>query len=197
MNTDSDIIRQSEHLPTAFGELYDRHASHLFRYAAGRVGSSAAEDVVGDTFLTAFERRATFDHEWENARPWLFGITTTLIRKHRRMEAQNFRSVASATAFVINDDRVGEVSDRIDAERNIRALTKTLTRMAAADRDTLLLYAWGDLTYEDIALALSVPVGTVRSRLNRARRTLRASLSPEHSAQEVDHGRTHPAPQNA
>lgn len=92
-------------------------------------------------------------------------------------------------------DRVASQTDAFVATGKIAAALKAIP---AIDRDTLLLYAWGDLTYEGIAEALEVPIGTVRSRLNRARRTLRNDIGlPEFDDKEKNHGRVNTAPRNA
>ncbi|HEY4226677.1 MAG TPA: sigma-70 family RNA polymerase sigma factor [Pseudolysinimonas sp.] len=196
MSTDSEIICRSQETPAAFAELYDRHAIAIHRYASRRIGA-AADDVMSETFLVAFERRAAFDQSVQDARPWLYGIATTLLKKHRRQEAQAWKGLvagAAAEKAVVADGP----DDRLDAELGIRRLATAIRRMNARDRDALLLYAWGDLDYEGVARAMDVPVGTVRSRLNRARRQLRqASGRGDSATQEVEHGRADSAPQGA
>ena len=198
MSTDSDIIRRSRDSPTVFGELYDRHASAIYRYAARRAGDFAADDVTSETFLVAWEQLDSYDSGRDDARPWLFGIATNLLRRHHRAEAKVLKTAAkSASREAVADD-----SDRIAAEVDAKVATgriaQALKNMAAIDRETLLLYAWADLTYEGIAVAIGVPVGTVRSRLNRARRTLRNQLNFEMLTEtENNHGRPAAAPRNA
>lgn len=185
VTSDSEIIRRSWDQPATFAEVYDRHAPAVYRYAARRTGIDAADDIMAETFLVAFERRERFDGSYESALPWLLGIATVLIRKHRGVEARLWRAVAaSGPPATVVEDR----DDRLDASVAVRTLAGAIRRMHARDRDTLLLYAWGDLDYEGVARAMDVPVGTVRSRLNRARRGLRqsAGIAP---AGEVDHGR--------
>jgi len=193
VSTDSDIIRQSRDSPRAFGELFRRHAPRLHRYASRRAGQAVADDVTSETFLVAFERRATFDHDWDDAAPWLFGIATTLIHKHHRAEARLLRTLAKAAAPDNVDDETVRASERVDAAASVGLLASQLRKLSAADRDCLLLYAWADLSYDEIAAAMHVPVGTVRSRLNRARRLLRGTTT----SQEMDYGRADTAPRNA
>jgi RNA polymerase sigma factor (sigma-70 family) len=193
VTSDSDIVGRSREHPAVFAELYDRHARTVHRYAMRRLGGDAADDVAAETFLVAFERRDRFDLAYDDALPWLLGIATVLIRKHRRVEARVWQAVAaSGQPEAVADDR----DDRLDAGLAVRALAAVIRRMPARDRDALLLYAWADLGYEGVARALDVPIGTVRSRLNRARRVLRqaAGTAP---AEEVDHGRADPAPHGA
>ena len=180
---DNEIIKNSLERPAAFAELYDRHASAVFRYAVGRVGRETAEDITSESFLVAFDRRSAFDLAVVDARPWLYGIATTLVRKHARLEARAWKGLMADHAAVLSADVVSAIGSRIDAEREVRGLARAIRRLSAGDRDVLLLHAWGDLDYRGIADALGIPLGTVRSRLNRVRRLLRSD-----STEEVGHG---------
>ncbi|WP_307857126.1 RNA polymerase sigma factor [Pseudarthrobacter albicanus] len=198
MSTDNDIIRRSRDSPPVFGELYDRHASVIYRYAARRAGDFAADDVTSETFLVAWEQLETYDLDREDARPWLFGIATNLLRRHHRAEAKVLKAAAKAASREAVADTSDRIAAQVDATVANGRIAGTLKSMAAIDRETLLLYAWADLTYEGIALAMDVPVGTVRSRLNRARRTLQTQLNPGILDEtENDHGRLAAAPRNA
>ena len=182
--------------PAVFAELYDRHARSVFRYAAQRIGDHAAEDVMSETFLVAFEKRHTYESDVQDARPWLLGIATRLIRKHTRLEAVSWKGMAAELAGQIAPDFIDQARDRMDAERLVQRLGRALKRLRAADRDTLLLYAWADLDYAAIAAATEVPIGTVRSRLNRVRRVLREAAGTHTITEEVEHGRVDPSPQH-
>lgn len=198
MSTDSEILGRSRDTPAAFAELYDRHAPTIHRYAARRIGTTVADDIMSETFLVAFERRADFDLERDDARPWLYGIATTLLKKHSRLEARAWKGLVAAGIAELGTDAIEALDSRVDAEIAVRGLGSALRRMPARDRDTLLLHAWADLDYEGIAQALAVPIGTVRSRLNRARRTLHAFADPGTAPdKEVDHGRTDTASRGA
>lgn len=198
MSTDSDIIRRSRASPTAFGELYDRHASVIYRYAARRAGDFAADDVTSETFLVAWEQLESYDLDRDDARPWLFGIATNLLRRHHRAEAKILKAAAKASSREAFNDDSDRIAAQVDASAATGRIARTLKSMPAIDRETLLLYAWADLTYEGIAMAMDVPVGTVRSRLNRARRALRLQLNLEiFDETENDHGRLAAAPRNA
>lgn len=174
MNTDGEIIRRSLDAPSAFAELFERHARVIGAFAARRVGSHAAEDVLSETMLVAFRRRRDFDQAWESAKPWLLGIASRVIKKHHTDEARQWRSFAASVSRGehASDGAIDAAGERADASAAVRALAPRIAALAARDRDTLLLYAWGDLTYDEVAVALGVPVGTVRSRLNRVRRKL-------------------------
>lgn len=119
------------------------------------------------------------------------------MRKHVRLEAVAWKGMSAYLAAQIAPDLIESSSARIDAQRLTRRLAKALRRLSETDRDTLLLYAWGDLDYASIAAAMEVPVGTVRSRLNRARRQVRRAAGIETLEQETDHGRIDAAPQHS
>lgn len=186
MSRDSGVIERSLREPAVFGELFHRYAASLHRYVARRAGNSIADDVTSETFLIAFERRTRFDLARDDARPWLFGIATNLIHRHRVAEARTLRLLERAAAEP-QHVHAHSAEDVVDAHLEVKKLTRRLRRMPAADRDCLLLFAWADFTYAQIAESLDIPVGTVRSRINRARRILRTEPLPK----EVNHGQTH------
>lgn len=190
MSTDSEIIQRSLGQPRAFAELFDRHARTLGGYAARRLGADAGEDILSETFLVAFAKRGSFDASWDSALPWLYGIASRLIRKHRAKEARHFRS-AVRSAGREEDISHGDLETtiaRLDAELSTRELAPRIAALSSRDRETLLLYAWGDLTYEEVAAALGVPVGTIRSRMNRVRTRLNPDrvVSRERSVNEKE-----------
>jgi RNA polymerase sigma-70 factor (ECF subfamily) len=173
VTTDSAILRDSLTDPGRFAVLYDRHARHLYRFLAARLGPNAAEDVLSETYLVAFERRASFDLEVDDSRPWLFGIASRLVKKHHRLESRHLRADLPMEDAL--RDSTMDADEHLDAAREIHRMRDRLRALHTRDRDVLLLYAWADLDYAQIAAALQIPVGTVRSRLNRARRLLRTS----------------------
>ncbi|MEO5851184.1 MAG: RNA polymerase sigma factor [Nocardioides sp.] len=181
MSTDSDVIARSRDDPSAFGILFDRHAASIHRYVARRTSSTVADDVMAETFLVAFERRETFRSGYTDAAPWLFGIATNLLRRHHRQEVRALRALArigqQQTEPLGSSDST-DTDARLDARSALRDVGDALRRMPQVQRDTVLLHAWADLTYDQIATAMDVPIGTVRSRLNRARKILRSSTSP-------------------
>ena len=171
MTTDRDVVLRSFEHPQAFGELFDRHAVTIHRVVARQVSAAAADDVVAETFLRAFERRRRFGVERESALPWLFGFAMNVLRHHRRAERW---TVQHDLERADEADPVGATGRRIDAQRQLTAVLKALHQMPAGSREVVLLHIDAGLSYEDIAEALRIPVGTVRSRLNRARAKLRA-----------------------
>ncbi|MEV5749949.1 RNA polymerase sigma factor [Actinoallomurus sp. NPDC052308] len=174
---DASLIERSRSDPELFSTIFDRHAGRLRGYVARRLGPDAADDVVADTFLIAFRRRSGYDLSRTDAAPWLYGIATNLIGERRRAEVRMYRAYArSGTDPVAAEGHAQRVAEVVSAQAEGSRLAAALASLKKRDRDTLLLHTWGDLSYEEVARALDVPVGTVRSRLNRARRKLRASL---------------------
>jgi RNA polymerase sigma factor (sigma-70 family) len=173
VSTDSEIIQRSLDDAGAFSEIFERHVRPVGGYIRRRIGADAVDDVLSETFLVAFRRRASFDHRQASSLPWLLGIATRMVKSHRAAEARQWRAFESSTAAAAADESPHAASDsRLDADAALRALAPRIAALSQKERDTLLLHAWADLTYEQIADALGVPVGTVRSRLNRVRRKL-------------------------
>lgn len=180
-STDAAVIAASLTDAGCFAELFDRHARVIFRYLVRRVGPEA-DDLVGEVFRIAFERRETYDLCRPDARPWLYGIATRLVARHRRSEARRLRAVARFAARRYSaDDMADRVVAAADALGDWARVAQAATDLPEGERDTLLLYVWEDLSYQEIALALDVPIGTVRSRINRARTHLKgiAPAAPE------------------
>ena len=181
--TDAELIAAAAGDPPQFATIYDRHAGVVFRFLVRRVGRDVADELLGDTFRIAFERRGSFDVARPNARPWLYGIATNLVAKHRRSEARRLHATARLAverACGAGDDRV---TDALDAAQQWPSVVAGIAALPEAERDALLLFVWEELTYDEIAVALDIPVGTVRSRINRARRRLR-ELNTAHGQQE-------------
>jgi RNA polymerase sigma-70 factor (ECF subfamily) len=184
---DATVIQLSRQEPEQFTVLFRRHAPHIQRYVVRRLGPDAADDIVAETFLLAFRQRSGYDPARADARPWLYGIATNLIARHRRAEVRLYRALARTGADPVYEPFTDRVDDRVSAGHASRLLATALARLPAELRDTLLLAAWSNLSYEEIALALGVPIGTVRSRLSRARAKLRRTLGnadPSAVAQE-------------
>jgi len=174
--SDADVIAASLAEPAAFGAIFDRHAATILRYFGRRVEPAAAEGLLGEVFRIAFEQRASFDPSRASARPWLYGIAANLVGRHRRSERRRLHAMARLAARqpIDQNDVVGEhAAGSLDAAEAWSRLAGTVDLLPAVEREALLLFAWENLSYDDIADALGVPVGTVRSRLNRARRRLR------------------------
>lgn len=181
---DAAIVADSRTRPEAFAALFDRHAPRVHRYLARRLGEQAAADLVGETFLIAFRRRDRYDPGRPDALPWLYGIATTLVGQHRREESRRHRLHLALAPEPAEPFPIEAVVSRVAAAASRRALLDALAELAPADRDVLLLVAWEQLSYEEVAAALDVPVGTVRSRLHRARRIVRGRLGVNPNATE-------------
>ncbi|OAB87393.1 hypothetical protein AWH69_04690 [Janibacter melonis] len=157
--------------------VFERHYAEVYRYLARRVPRAVAEDLASETFVQAAARPGGFDPERGSARAWVFGIATHLLSRHHRDEVRAYRAWArTGVDPVAAGDGAEQVDARVDAGRRASALPSALAAMADGDRDVLLLVA---LTYPEAAQALDIPVGTVRSRLHRARRDLRTALSTD------------------
>jgi RNA polymerase sigma factor (sigma-70 family) len=162
--------------PESFESVFDRHFRDVHGYVARRLGRDVADDVAAETFLTAFRRGDRFDAAKGDRLAWLYGIATNLIRRHRRTEVRAYRAMArlEPPAPVANhDDRV---VTRVSAENLRGPLASALAALSTGDRDVLLLVGLVGLTYDQVAEALGISYGTVCSRLNRARRKVRAAL---------------------
>jgi len=177
LGDDAFYIERSWAEPEQFAVLFDRHAPRIHRYVARRLGREVADDVVAETFLAAFAKRQRYHTSCRDAAPWLYGIATNLIGQHRRDEVRQFRIRQAAYA---DRDLPGH-ADRVAADVTAGSVRGVLHAALAAlpdgDRDVVVLIGWEQLTYEETARALDIPVGTVRSRLNRARASLRGGLA--------------------
>ena len=172
-----------------FATLYDRHAQRLFGFCARRVGPHAAEDVVANTFLTAYEQRRRYNGARGEPLPWLYGIATNLLRRHRREEVRAYRLLARTGVDPLSeaDAAAGYAQrsdERTDARARARRIAGALAALPARQRDVLLLYAVGELEYGEIAEALDIPLGSVQSALHRARAKLRAALTESELTRE-------------
>lgn len=176
---DAQLIARSLDDPELFAELYHRHAAELHRYVARRLGTVLAEDVVGQTFLIAFHRRTRYDRTRPKALPWLYGIAANVINEHRRSELRAYRAFARTGVDPVAQTTGSDadtVEGKVTAQASSPALAAALRSLSEGDRHVLLLIAWADLSYDEVAEALRIPLGTVRSRLNRARRKMRTAL---------------------
>ena len=184
--TDAALIAASLREPVQFGTIFDRHATVLHRYLVRRIGPDEAEAMVGDVFRIAFEKRHTYDLERPVARPWLYGIATNLLAKHHRREARRIHAVARLAARRLPQDDLAErVSAGVDAAGRWQIVADAVTSLPQPERDALVLHVWEALSYEEVAIALGIPVGTVRSRINRARGRLR-ELTAQSGGEEAE-----------
>jgi len=167
--SDGLVIRDSADEPALFREIFVRHHRAVWRFLARRYDGHLAEEITAATFAEAFGARGRFDPERADARPWLMGIAVNLARAHRRREHAQLQLAARGRREG-STDVPGRTLDRRSA------LATALLSLSERDRETLLLYALADLSYAEIAEAVGVPEGTVRSRLNRARRIVKEAI---------------------
>jgi RNA polymerase sigma-70 factor (ECF subfamily) len=191
--TDAAVIRASRQEPERFAAIFDAYFADVHRYVERRLGRDAADDLAAETFLVAFRQRAEYDVDRPHARPWLYGIATNLVGRHRRREVARYRALARAAAGTAADaagrTTEDDVADRLSALAAQPALVRALAGLGAGDRDVVLLLAVAQLDHDEVAEALGIPLGTVRSRLHRARRKLRSSLPDDLTpVQETRHG---------
>ena len=184
---DGDLIRRSIVDGRLFERVFDRHHAVIHRFLRARVGLEVADDLASEVFTTAFRRRAAYDATWPDARPWLFGIAVNLLRAHRQSEERRLRAYARAGAEPASNP--GELDGHVEAFDRLGDISLALLSLSERDRDLILLLAWGDLSYEQLGVALEIPVGTVRSRVSRVRARLRERLEASASA-SVGEGRS-------
>jgi RNA polymerase sigma factor (sigma-70 family) len=158
----------------SFEAAFEAEFAPLHRYLARRLGQSLADELAAETFAVAFRSWDRLDPT-RPVRPWLYGIAANLVRHHWRKERRMLRAYARTGVDPVLAE-VDEVAERLDAERRQRELAKALAALRPAEREILLLHAWAELTDSEIAEALSLPIGTVKSRLSRARERLRNQL---------------------
>ena len=155
-----------------FPALYERHGLAVRRYVVRRIGDGAGDDIASEVFARAFRGRGRYRADHDAALPWLLGIANNVIADHRRLERRRLAALerlARETPGVVEHHEPGLAPELVAA---LRALP-------GVERDMLLLVVWGELTQEQAAVAVGVPVGTVSSRITRARRRLMAtSLRP-------------------
>ncbi|MEV6385949.1 RNA polymerase sigma factor [Streptomyces sp. NPDC051773] len=162
----------------AFGEVFDAYARSVYNHAFRLTGDwSTAEDIVSLTFLEAWRLRVRLDPEGGSPRPWLLGIATNVARNTRRAGRRHAAAVARLPRPESVRDFADEVAGNLDDQAYLRAVRTALDRLRRPEREVLALCAWGGLDYAAAAEALGIPVGTVRSRLSRARAKLAAQLA--------------------
>lgn len=174
--TDGELIRRSLDNPDLFTDIFTAHYSAIFRFVSGALDRQRAEDIAGEVFLRAFRDRHRFDPTYESARPWLYGIASNLVQDHLRQKARQYRAYQrTGLADIAETGFEDEVASRADAAESAPVLQAALMALRAEEASVVLLYVTEDRTYQEIADILRIPIGTVRSRLSRARQTLRTS----------------------
>jgi RNA polymerase sigma-70 factor (ECF subfamily) len=171
------VIASIDH-PHRFEAVFEQYHRAIYEYLARSVGADRADEYAGDVFVAAFDARVRYDPQFGSVRGWLFGIAANIRRNRARSDWRGRRAWdrmgverdAEESAFEV-------VEERLDYGKELASVAEFLRQLSDIDRDVLVLYAWGELTYAEIAQALGVEVGTVRSRLARARGRLRELIS--------------------
>ncbi|MEW2393288.1 RNA polymerase sigma factor [Streptomyces venezuelae] len=175
----------------AYGELFDAYARSVYNHAYRLTGDwSAAEDIVSLTFLDAWRLRGRIDADGGSLRPWLLGVATNVTRNTRRAARRHAAAVARLPRDEVVADFADELAGRIDDEEQLSLVRTALAQLRRAEREVLALCVWSGLDYTSAAAALGIPVGTVRSRLSRARTKLAKALEPPKARGQVRGDRT-------
>ena len=175
--SDLDCLALSLSEPQAFELIFERHFAAVHSYLHRRAGADVADDLAAETFALAFERRASCRANGSTL-PWLYGIATNLLRRRWRAERTQLRAYGRSGVDRAIDHEEEAVA-RLDGATLHARLSKALEAMPQRQRDALLLYALADLSYEEIALALDVPLGTVRTWVHRARKVAQRVFAAE------------------
>ncbi|PRX99859.1 RNA polymerase sigma factor [Allonocardiopsis opalescens] len=175
-STDGELWRlAADGRAEAFGALFERHARAVYNHCFRRTADwSAAEDLVSVVFLEAWRRRGEVRVERDSALPWLLGVANNVLRNRRRSLRRHAAALARLPAPPAEPDPAEGVAERVDLERRMRRLAAAMERLPLRYREVVELCLWSGLGYAEAAVALGVPVGTVRSRLSRAKARLRA-----------------------
>ena len=170
MTSDAELIGRSQAGDgQAFMEVISRHEGAVGAYLARRVGREAAEDLLGEVWVAAFESRGTYDRSFAGARPWLYGVALNRLRHYwRSRPAEDL--VPDVSSMASGWDPWPAVDTRVDTQAVLRA---ALARLRPEEREVLTLVAWEDLTAADAARVLGMPAGTARRLLHQARTALR------------------------
>jgi RNA polymerase sigma-70 factor (ECF subfamily) len=190
--TDGELWRRAvDGEPEAFGVLFERHARAVYNYLFRRTADwSLAEDLTSVVFLEAWRRRREVRLKRDVALPWLLGVASNVLRNKRRSQWR-YRAALERIPRERAEGFADNANARLDDERRVRSALRSLSKLPKREQEVIALCGWADLSYEDAAAALNIPVGTVRSRLSRARARLREPVAP--SGHEGDDKRAVPA----
>jgi RNA polymerase sigma-70 factor (ECF subfamily) len=162
----------------AFGTLFERHATAVYRLCFWRTGDvTLAEDLSAAVFLETWRHKAKVAVVDDSILPWLFGVASNLVRNHRRAARRRDAALRRLPPLPVEPDVADEVVGKVDAETTMRAVLELVRQLPERDQEVLALCGWAGCTYEEAARSLGVSVGTVRSRLARARARLGGLLA--------------------
>ncbi|MDL4773744.1 RNA polymerase sigma factor [Actinomadura xylanilytica] len=164
----------------AFGELFDRHSRTIYNYCFRRTADwSAAEDLTSVVFMETWRRRAKVRLSADLLLPWLYGVAANVLHNHRRSLRRHRAALERVRARPTAPNDAATAAARLEAEREMRAVLGSIKNLSRNDQEILALCVWEGLGYAEAAAALGIPVGTVRSRLARARKRLRQYTEPD------------------
>lgn len=158
----------------AFGQLFERHADRVYNHCFQRIGWDVATELTSVVFLEAWRRRREVRVTTLSILPWLLAVANNVVSQQRRTQRRHRQALARLPAVPASADHADDVAARVDDERTMQRILAVLAGMSEAEQDVLSLCVWSDISYEEAAAVLCVPVGTIRSRLSRARKRLRA-----------------------
>ena len=164
----------------AFGVLFERHEHAVRSFCHRRTGSADdAEDLTSITFLEAWRRRGDVVLDGDSLLPWLLGVAGNVVRHRWRTSVRHRAALSRLPPRQVVDDHADDVAGRIDGRHELDRTQQAFQRLRPADQEVLALCVFQQLDYAAAAIALGVPVGTVRSRLSRARSRLAALAAPD------------------
>jgi RNA polymerase sigma-70 factor (ECF subfamily) len=177
--SDAEVIAASLAAPDEFAVVFERHFAPIWRYLIRRLSPSDADEIAGEVFRIGFEQRDRFDPGHVSALPWLYGIAANLVLKHCRSAARGLRAMArhQAAELVEPGDDYANADTRLDAARLRAALVSALHSLPRQNRELVLLAAFGELSYAELAQATGLAEGTVKSRLSRSKAKLRERVT--------------------
>lgn len=159
----------------ALAQLFEQYADRLYNHCFRRLGDYAdAEDATSTVFLVLWQRRHRVQLHEGSAAPWLYGVATNVCRNLDRTRRRHLRVLGKVGSLRYADDPdpADRVTDRVADEQRMRELLEQIRTLSRGEQDVLALVVWSGLSYADAAAALDIPIGTVRSRLARARARL-------------------------
>jgi len=177
-SSDAEVIVASWDSPDQFYAIFDRHYRSIYRFVVGAVGIDDGPELCDEVFARAFESRQRYDPSYPSAKPWLFGIASNLVNGYWRSQARELRAYQRASHMAEGDEEFeDDIVCRLAAQADRPRIASAVLRLRKEEAEVVLLFALENLSYAEIAQALSIPEGTVRSRLHRARTRLRNLLT--------------------
>lgn len=180
--TDAELAGEIRDDPDgSFGLLFEQYSTLIYNYCFRQTASwDLAEDLTSTVFLEAWRSRHRLRVQNDSVLPWLYGIATNVCRRQRRTSVRRWRAMRRLPPELDEPDPAEQVAERLDDERRMSDVLAVIDRLPTGERDVVMLVVWEELDYQSAAVALDIPIGTVRSRLNRARRRLSTSLAAPH-----------------